>query len=124
MGLYQVGEYVALNEAESVIFRLGMQDVGRQLAYGAQHLKYFLMRKLDKREEVHSYLNKAEAVMVYDEEKDTPWLEALIILLGGGVSREQILDGVRKLEYFKRRWVRDYLARLAAAGPAERPQRS
>jgi hypothetical protein len=123
MGLYQVGEYVAHNEAESLIFRLCMQDVGRQLAYGAQHLKYFLMRKLDRREEVHSYLNKAEAVMVYDEEKDTPLREALIILLGGGVAKEQILDGVRKLEYFKRRWVRDYLARLAAAGLPERRQR-
>src|SRR3990170_4409207 len=123
MGLYQVGEYVAHNEAESLIFRLCMQDVGRQLAYGAQHLKYFLMRKLDRREEVHSYLNKAEAVMVYDEEKDTPLREALIILLGGGVAREQILDGVRKLEYFKRRWVRDYLARLAAAGLPERRER-
>ena len=100
-----------------------MQDVGRQLAYGAQHLKYFLMRKLDRREEVHSYLNKAEAVMVYDEEKDTPLREALIILLGGGVAKEQILDGVRKLEYFKRRWVRDYLARLAAAGLPERRER-
>ena len=61
--------------------------------------------------------------MVYDEEKDTPLREALIILLGGGVSREQILDGVRKLEYFKRRWLRDYLARLAAAGLPERRER-
>jgi hypothetical protein len=123
MGLYQVGAYVAHNEAESMIFRLCMQDVGRQLAYGAQHLKYFLSRKLDRREEVHTYLNKAEAVMVYDEEKDTPLREALIILLGGGIGKEQILDGARKLEYFKRRWVRDYLARLAAAGLPERRER-
>jgi hypothetical protein len=123
IGLYQVGEYVAHSEAESLIFRLSMQDVARQLAYGIQHLKYFLLRKLDKREEIHSYLNKAEAVMAYDEERDTPRREALIILLGGGVSKEQILDGVRKLEYFKRRWVRDYVARLAAAGLPERRER-
>ena len=123
IGLYQVGEYVAHNEAESLIFRLSMQDVSRQIAYGVQHLKQFLLRKQDKREEVHSYLNKAEAVMVFDEERDTPLREALIILLGGGLAKEQILDGVRKLEYFKRRWLRDYVARLAAAGLPERRER-
>ncbi len=123
IGLYQVGEYVARNEAESLIFRLSMQDVARQIAYGVQHLKYFLLRRLDKREEVHSYLNKAEAIMAYDEERDTPLREALIILLGGGVSKEQVRDGVRKLEYFKRRWVRDYVARLVAAGLPERRER-
>ncbi len=123
IGMYQVGEYVAHNEAESLIFRLCMQDVSRQMAYGVQHLKQFLLRKLDKRAEVHAYLNKAEAVMTYDEEQDTPRREALIILLGGGVSKEQILDGVRKLEYFKRRWVRGYVARLAAAGLPERRDR-
>jgi hypothetical protein len=123
IGMYQVGEYVAHNEAESLIFRLCMQDVSRQISYGVQHLKQFLLRKLDKREEVHSYLNKAEAVLAYEDEQDTPLREALIILLGGGISKEQILDGVRKLEYFKRRWVRDYIARLAAAGLPERRER-
>jgi hypothetical protein len=123
IGLYQVGEYVAHSEAESLIFRLCMQDVSRQIAYGVQHLKYLLLRKQQKREEIHSYLNKAEAVWVYDDEQDVPLREALIILLGGGISKEQILDGVRKLEYFKRRWVRDYVARLAAAGVPERRDR-
>jgi hypothetical protein len=120
LGLFQVGEYVARNEAESLIFRLSMQDISRQIAYGVQHLKQFLLRKLDKREEVHTYLNKAEAVMVYDEEEDKPLREALIILLGGGLSKDQILDGVRKLDYFRSRWVHDYLARLASAGLPER----
>jgi hypothetical protein len=123
LGLYQVGEYVAHNEAEALIFRLCMQDVSRQIAYGVQHLKQFLLRKLDKREEVHTYLNKAEAVMIYDEQEDKPLREALIILLGGGLSKEQILDGVRKLDYFRSRWVRDYLARLASAGLPERGDR-
>ncbi len=123
MGIYQVGEYVARSEAESLIYRLCMQDLARQIAYGVQHLKQFLLRKLDKREEVHSYLNKAEAVMTFDEERDAPLREALIILLGGGISKEQIGEGVRKLAGFKRRWVRDYVARLASAGLPERRDR-
>ncbi len=123
LGLYQLGEYVARNEAESKIFRLATQDMGRQLAYGVQHLKYFLSRKQDRRSEVHAYLNKGEAIMVFEEEQDVPLREALIILLGGGLAKEQVLDGVRKLDYFKRRWVRDYLARLAAAGLLDRREK-
>jgi hypothetical protein len=120
MGLYQIGEYVSHNEAESLIFRLGMQDLARQMAYGIQHLKYFLAKNVERRAEVHNYLNKAEAVFVFDEEKDVPLREALIILLGGGTSSEQVTDGIAKLEYFKQRWVSDYVDRLAAAGFPER----
>ncbi|MGH9199131.1 MAG: hypothetical protein ACRD1T_25800, partial [Acidimicrobiia bacterium] len=41
-------------------------------------------------------------------------------LLGGGTGPEQVTDGMAKLEYFKGRWVRDYVSRLAAAGFPER----
>jgi hypothetical protein len=123
MGLLQIGAYVARNEAESLIFRLVMQDVGRQLSYGVQHLRYFLSKKIERRSEVHTYLNKAEAVWVFDQEKDVPLREALIILLGGGTKPEQVEDGIAKLEYFKARWVRDYVSRLAAAGFPERKEK-
>ncbi|MDO8614151.1 MAG: hypothetical protein Q7T33_00245 [Dehalococcoidia bacterium] len=120
MGVYQVGEYAARSPAESMIFRFCMQDVARQMAYGIQHLKYFLTRHQDRRLEVHNYLNKGEAIFAYEEERDVPLREALIILLGGGIQKDQLVDGARKLEYFRARWVRDYVARLAAAGLPER----
>src|SRR3990172_6132145 len=121
MGLYQIGLYVAHNPAEALIFQLCMQDTARQIAYGVQHLKYFLARHQERRPEVHNYLNKGEAIFAFEEEQDKPLREALIILLGGGLSKEQVQDGARKLEYFKTRWVRDYAFRLAAAGVPERP---
>ncbi len=123
MGLYEIGAHTAHNEAESLIFRYCMQDTARQIAYGVQHLKYFLSRHLDRRAEIHSYLNKGEAVFAFEEERDTPLREALIILLGGGLAREQVLDGAQKLEQFKARWVRDYVARLAAAGLGDRGEK-
>jgi len=123
MGLYQIGAYAAHNEAESLIFRYCMQDTARQIAYGVQHLKYFLSRHQDRRAEVHSYLNKGEAVFAFEEERDTPLRAALIILLGGGLAKEQILDGAQKLERFKALWVRDYVARLASAGLGERREK-
>jgi hypothetical protein len=93
-----------------------MQDAARQLAYGTQHLKYFLVKHDERRKEIHAFLNKGEAVFAYEEEKDTPLREALIILLGGGVEKEQLLAGMEKLEYFNKRWVNEYLSRLASAG--------
>jgi len=123
IGMYQVGQYAAHSEAEASIFRLCAQDIARQLAYGVGHLQHFLARKTDRRDEVHAYLNKGEAILAYEDEQDKPLREALIILLGGGLAKEQILDGARKLEYFRRRWVRDYLARLAHASLPERRER-
>ena len=41
-----------------------MQDAARQLAYGMQHLKYFLSKHDERRKEIHNFLNKAEAVFM------------------------------------------------------------
>ena len=80
-------------------------------------------KKIDRRAEINNYLNKAEAVFMFDDEKDVPLREALIILLGGGTSQEQVTEGMAKLDYFKHRWVNDYLSRLAAAGFPERREK-
>ena len=113
----------AHNEAESQICRYAMQDVARQIAYGVQHLKFFLMKHYDRRAEVHNYLNKSEAIFAYEDEKDVPLREALTIMLGGGSSPELMADGHRKYEYFRARFVRDYLGRLAGAGVPERDKK-
>jgi len=120
MGLYEMGLYSANSECDAAIFTKCMQDKARQIAYGIQHLKYFLSRKLDRREEISHSLNKAEAVFSYEIEKDVPLKEAMIVLLGGGTSPEQQADGAAKYEYFWRRWVNAYADRLAAAGLPER----
>jgi hypothetical protein len=115
LGLYQIGVEVAHNEAESKIFHLAMQDVARQIAYGVDHLRYFLSKHQDRRLVIHNYLNKAEAVFAFEEEQDKPLREALIILLGGGLEKDQIRAGVERLEEFNKRWVGQYIARLEAA---------
>ena len=120
MMVLQIGAYTAHNEAEALIYRYAMQDVARQIAYGVQHLKFFLMKHHERRAELHNYLNKAEAIFVYEDEKDVPLREALTILLGGGTSPELMADGHRKYEYFQARFIRDYLGRLAGAGVPER----
>jgi hypothetical protein len=123
MGLYQMGLYSAHNNAERKIFTLCMQDIARQMAYGMQHLKYFLSRHQDRRAEINHSLNKAEAVFSYEIEKDVPLREAMVVLLGGGTSPEQLADGAAKYEYFWRRWVNDYAFRLAGAGLGDRREK-
>ena len=79
------------------------------------HLRYFLSKHHDRRPVIHNYLNKAEAVFAFEEEQDKPLREALIILLGGGLEKDQIRAGVERLEEFNKRWVGQYIARLEAA---------
>ncbi|HUF52180.1 MAG TPA: hypothetical protein VMR52_00215 [Dehalococcoidia bacterium] len=118
--LFDIGYYTSHNDAERTIFSYCLQDVARQRAYGSQHLRYFLTRKIERREEVHHYLNKYEALLEYEWECDIPLRESLMILLGGGATPELMRDGALKLEYFRQRWANDYIDQLSAAGLGER----
>jgi hypothetical protein len=118
--LFNIGYYTAHNDAERTIFAYCLQDVARQRAYGTQHLKYFLTRKLDRRAEINHVLNKYEVLLEYEWDRDVPLRESLMILLGGGTSPDQLSDGASKLEYFKTRWANDYVRQLAAAGLGDR----
>jgi hypothetical protein len=69
MGLYQIGEYVAHNDAEVLMFRLGMQDRAASWRTGSSTLKYS-HEEYREAGGGHSYLNKAEAVFAFEEEKD------------------------------------------------------
>jgi hypothetical protein len=122
--LFEIGYYTAHNDAERTIFTYCLLDVARQRAYGSQHLKYFLSRKHERRQEINHVLNKYEVLLDYEWERDGPIKEALMILLGGGASPEQLQDGAARLEYFRTRWANDYVRQLAAAGVGERREKA
>ena len=61
--IFRMGEYIATNEAEKRIFRLSAQDESRHVAFGVMHLKYILETEPERREEIHSYLEKAEPII-------------------------------------------------------------
>jgi hypothetical protein len=122
MHLCQVGYYTARSEGDALIFALTMQDLARQTAYGVEHLRYFLLRKPECRLEVDGYLQKIEAFFAYEDDKDPTLQEALVVLLGGGLGREELKRGWQLLHRFRRRWIADYLWRLEAAGMPERRQ--
>ena len=109
---YQVCEAYAPHAAEKLLFRLAMQDTARHIAYGIAHLKYVLLHRIDRRQELERYLDKAEALLVADD-KDAATREAFAILMAG--SKDNIVDGLRLYEEMRRRQVQQYLERLTWA---------
>jgi hypothetical protein len=109
---YQVCEAYAPLAAEKLLFRLAMQDKARHIAYGITHLKYVLLHRIDRRQELERYLDKAEALLVADD-KDAATREAFAILMAG--SKDNIADGLRLYEEMRRRQVQQYLERLTWA---------
>ncbi|MEX2238843.1 MAG: hypothetical protein WEB00_15065 [Dehalococcoidia bacterium] len=107
---YKVLGRYAHNEAESTIFRYGLQDAGRHLAYGMEHLRFMLNKRPDRRAEMHTYLQRGEQMLELDWQKDTPLREALAIVIGGGVSN--INEGLDKLGWLRKMQVEHYLAAL------------
>ncbi len=106
---YQYGEKYAKNLAESLMFRLAMQDTARHIAYGLAHMKYVLLHRPDRRQEIERYLDKGEALLVADD-RDSATREAFAIYFSG--SKEKIGEGLQIYEEMRRRQVKQYLERL------------
>ncbi|MEX2246914.1 MAG: hypothetical protein WEC75_09510 [Dehalococcoidia bacterium] len=107
---YEYGEMYAKNPAEKFIFAHSMQDKARHLAYGITHMRYALLHRADRREEVQRYLDKGEAMMVQDDRRDTATREAFAIYFAGG--KANIREGLRVHDRMRRRFLEQYLARL------------
>ncbi len=107
---YQYGEKYARNPAEKFIFARSLQDKARHIAYGITHLKYTLMHRDERREEFQRYLDKGEAMMATDDNKDAAIREAFAIFFGG--SKDKIGEGLQVYNDMRRRALEQYLARL------------
>jgi hypothetical protein len=106
---YEFCERYARNAAESLIYRLAMQDKARHIAYGIAHLKYVMLHKAERREEVDRYLEKGESMLLADD-KDSATREAFAILFSG--SKDKIESGLQTYESMRKRQVEQYLDRL------------
>ncbi len=95
--------------AEKLLFRLAMQDKARQVAYGLAHLKYVLLHRPDRRQEIERYLDKGEVLLMQDD-RDAATREAFAILFAGG--KDNIQEGLRLYDQMRRLQVEQYLDRL------------
>ncbi|MDP9235794.1 MAG: hypothetical protein M3P30_00095 [Chloroflexota bacterium] len=107
---YAFGEKYARNPAEKFIFGRALQDKARIVDYGITHLKYVMMHRADRRDEVQRYLDKGEGMMLQDDKKDPATREAFAIYFGGG--KDQIHEGMQVYNAMRKKHVEQYLARL------------
>lgn len=122
--MFRMGELIGPTQADKRIFRMAAQDESRHLAFGVMHLKHVLSEAPERREEIHHYLDKAEANSAGGGSGDVtfpPVFESLCILLGGGKDRFD--EGVAKFLLLRRRQVKEYLHRLDVAGLGDRRDR-
>ena len=119
--LFRMGELMAQNEAEKVIYRLCAQDEARHVAFGVMHLRYMAETAPDRREEIHCYLDEAEGGLIGAGNpvgQLAPTSESMAIILGGG--KEHFDDGMNKIIAIRRRQLREYQKRVVSAGFGER----
>ena len=125
--VFRMGEYIATNEAEKRIFRLSAQDESRHVAFGVMHLKYILETEPERREEIHSYLEKAEPVIgvatgAQPVAGGSPVFgNSLAILFGHTAGSQQ--EGTNLALAAFRRQINEYMHRLEVAGMGERRYR-
>lgn len=120
--IFRLGELMAYNDAEKAIYRLCAQDEARHVAFGVMHMRYMSEHAPERREEIHSYLDEAEAGFLTDAANPAGQLnatsESISILLGGG--RDHFDEGFRKLVAIRRRQLQEYRKRVKSAGFGER----
>lgn len=125
--IFRMGEYIATNEAEKRIFRLSAQDESRHVAFGVMHLKYILETEPERREEIHSYLEKAEPVIgagagTAPVAGGSPIFGSSLGVLFGH-SLGSIEEGGKLALAAFRRQLNEYMHRLEVAGMGERRYR-
>ncbi len=126
--LFRMGELFAQSEVDKRMFRLSAQDESRHVAFGVMHMKYVMETEPERREEIHTYLDRMEGQLGSGSAQagltgGGPTTEALAILLGGGTSETQLRDGYLKLLAIRKRQVNEYMHRLEVVGLGDRRQR-
>jgi len=122
--LFRMGELMAYNEAEKVIYRRCAQDEARHVAIGVLHARYMHECTPERIEEINFYLDEGEARQSSGAAGDNPAArnvvtsEALAVLLGGG--KDKIDEGQNVLKAVRQRQVKEYFQRLKSAGFGDR----
>ena len=125
--IFRMGEYIANNDAEKRIFRLSAQDESRHVAFGVMHLKYILETEPERREEIHSYLEKAEPIIgagagTAPVAGGSPVFGTSLAMLFAHTLGSQDEGNNMALAAFRRQ-LNEYMHRLEVAGMPERRYR-
>ncbi len=101
----------ANNDADRKLYSLVIRDLWRHVDFGVGHVNYYLKMQPAKHDQIHVWLGRAESLLITEVQHDTPFNEALILLLGDSVE-----EGRQKATQLRRDFVAAYLHRLYDAG--------
>ena len=126
--MFRMGELFAQSEVDKRMFRLAAQDESRHVAFGVMHMKHVLDTEPERKEEIHTYLDRMEGQIGAGSAQagltgGGQTTEALAILLGGGSSEVHLREGYMKLLAIRRRQINEYMKRLEVVGLGDRRDR-
>src|SRR5260370_40083262 len=106
----------APNKVDRAIMGYAMQDAGRQVSYGFGQLRYHIKHRPREVNAIEEYLDDTEHALL-GLIGSPELLEPMIIISGGGLEKDQVDKGRVAPAKFIRLVVREYMERIAAAGP-------
>ncbi len=106
---------VAPTPVDARLFRLAMQDTAREIAYGVGQVRYHLQQQPHRAGFLQDYLDRTEHTFA-GIAASPELMEPLIILTGGGTSREAVQHGSTRVRKLYQLAADEYLERLAAVG--------
>jgi hypothetical protein len=107
----EAGDKIGRSQADRQLFELTANDLRRHLAFGIEHLRYYLLVGNEaKRRNVRTWLERGEIMMAADLKRDKPLREAYILALGDTVAH-----GKEGLKALREAQLRKYLLTLEAA---------
>jgi hypothetical protein len=105
----EFGSLLARSDADRKLYELSSRDLKRHLAYGLEHLKYFLQVEPQKRGQVKAWLNRGEGAISAEWGRNKPHNEAMMFLLDSDPRAARA-----KLRGIWRRQVEVYKEQLAS----------
>jgi len=118
LAIAEFGARLGRSQADRQLFDGLANDLNRHMAYGVEHLKFYLRAGTDHIDRVHVWLNRGEAMYAADLRRDKPLREAFILALGDTVE-----TGKEGLKELRQAQLQKYLLTLKAASIYNRDER-
>lgn len=110
LALCEQGDRLGRSQADRQLFEYTANDLRRHLAYGVEHLKYYVRQSPSNLARALTWLSRGEAMMAADLQRDKPLREAFILALGDTVQ-----EGKAGLKELRQAQLQKYLQVLKAA---------
>ena len=110
LALAERGDRIGRSQADRQLFENVANDLRRHLAYGVDHLKFYLRADAAHLGRVRTWLSRGEAMLAADLRRDGPMREALILALG-----DTVRAGKAQLKELREAQLQKYLLTLEAA---------